>query len=220
MSELKPVMKRRATEKVLADPSSPLPAGEEPRARIDELLAHAANAPFHYQATKDHRAQLTSPVPWRMYKLDATNCRNLLRHLINQTETGIIRDMLAAADWLVLATWTPDADPASDMSPRELELFAGSARNMEHIAAAGAAIQNFLLLATEGGWSTYWSSGGVLRSDEVFGLCDIPDREILLGAVFLFPAEAPDVERRPGKLRDARGAVDDWSRWVEVGQRL
>ncbi|MEM6495347.1 MAG: hypothetical protein AAF709_01330 [Pseudomonadota bacterium] len=215
MSELKAVMERRITEKVLVDPAAPIAVGDNSLADIDNLLASAGNAPFHYQTSQRHREKLSSPVPWRMYKLDGANCRALLRRLIDRSETVIIRNMLAAADYVILTTWTPDPVDESHQLGSDAS-FLGNMRNMEHIAAGSAAVQNLLLLATEAGWSTYWSSGGVLRSEEIFDLLDIPTKEILLGAIFLFPAERPTAETRQGKLRDARGSVDDWSKWVVV----
>ena len=215
MSELKAVIERRITEKVLADLTAPIPVRENSLADIDSLLASAGNAPFHYQSSQRHREKLSSPVPWRMYKLDGANCRVLLSRLIDRSETGIIRNMLAAADYVILTTWTPDPIDGSHELASDASVL-GSLRNMEHIAAGSAAVQNLLLLATEAGWSTYWSSGGILRSEEIFDLLDIPTTEILLGAIFLFPAERPAAETRQGKLRDARGSVDDWSKWLVV----
>ncbi len=45
--------------------------------------------------------------------------------------------------------------------------FAVTLTNVEHIAAAYAAIQNLLLAATARGIRNYWSSGGVLRLPSV-----------------------------------------------------
>ncbi|MEM6616574.1 MAG: nitroreductase family protein [Pseudomonadota bacterium] len=217
MSGLKSAMKTRVTEKVLVDPRDPLPVPDQGRDAIDDILADAAFAPFHYPCAPDHREHLPSMVPWRTYKFDAANCRALLSEIIDREEASIIRNMLAAADWLILATWTPDVEKGEAAETDNADPFRGTLRNMEHIAAGSAMIQNMLLLATEAGWRSYWSSGGLLKSDEIFTRCGIPTREILLGAVFLSPAEAAgDVDRRPGKLRDSRGAVSDWSRWVEI----
>ena len=70
--------------------------------------------------------------------------------------------------------------------------FAATLANMEHIAAAAAAIENLLLAATARGVSNYWSSGGVLRSQIVRQLLAIPPAEIVLGAIFFFPKEFGD----------------------------
>ena len=84
---------------------------------------------------------------------------------------------------------------------------------MEHVAAAGAMVQSLLVGATALGWRSYWSSGGVLRGAPVTGWLGVPEEELSLGAVFLFPAEGGR-EVRPGKWRDARGDVAAWARWV------
>lgn len=205
------VIRNRQTSKVLGDIDQPLePSGLE-RDQIDCWLKAAGNAPFHYQTERQHREQLTSQVPWRMYKLDANACRELLSALkISAPEAGKILNMLAACDALILATWTPDVCEDQGM------MFEGTERNMEHIAAASAAVQNLLLLATEGGYRSYWSSGGVLRAPDIFKRFDIPLCEILLGAIFIYPDDVGTSEIKEGKLKDARGALKDWSRWVSV----
>ncbi len=203
------VIRSRQTSKVLGDIDQPLePTGLE-REEIDAWLAAAGNAPFHYQAERLHREKLTSQVPWRMYKLDANACRELLSELkISAPEAGKILNMLAACDALVLATWTPDQCDDDQF------MFEGTERNMEHIAAASAAVQNLILMATGAGYRTYWSSGGVLRTPVVFERFDIPLCEILLGAIFIYPDDVGSSEIKEGKLKDARGELKDWSRWV------
>lgn len=212
-SILKETLNKRVTSKVLADPKNPLePKGIE-RSEIDDWLASAGQAPFHHQAERVHKDDLSSPVPWRMYKFDAASCRELLTYLNENADAGKICNMLAACDAMVLATWTPDA-PIEDM--KDCILFDGTERNMEHVAAASAAVQNLLLLATEAGWRTYWSTGGVLRKPQVFNRYSMSNSEILLGAIFIYPQDVGDAEIRKGKLCDARGEVSDWSRWVTV----
>lgn len=210
-SKLHEIIAQRVTSKVLGDIDQPLePTGLE-REEIDAWLAAAGNAPFHYQAERLHREKLTSQVPWRMYKLDANACRELLSELkISAPEAGKILNMLAACDALVLATWTPDQCDDDHL------MFEGTERNMEHIAAASAAVQNLILLATEAGYRTYWSSGGVLRTPAVFERFDIPLCEILLGAIFIYPDDVGSSEIKEGKLKDARGELEDWSRWVSA----
>ena len=80
------------------------------------------------------------------------------------------------------------------------------------IAATSAAVQSFLLAATERGLTTYWSSGGYLRDAATFDYLGIPTEQILLGAVFVFPNDGG--ERIPGGLRDKRSGHAGWSRWV------
>lgn len=201
---------------MLCNPDQPLPIPAVARAEIDELLSVAGTAPFHYPSGEQHREGLRSLAPWRFYKLDAAACRTLLERLRDTPEAGKIRDMLAAADALVMVTWTPDANNPVVAAEEEPRAFDGTLRNMEHIAAASAAIQNFLLLATGAGWRSYWSSGGFLRSRDCFSLCNIPQDEILLGAIFLFPEDVGLSEVRPGKLRGKQGALKDWSVWIDL----
>ncbi len=131
--------------------------------------------------------------------------------------------MLAAASHLIIATWLPN--PANSASKAESstlahEVFEPTIDNVEHIAAASAAIQTLLLAATAAGISNYWSSGGVLRTPELFSKLGIPDNQRLLGAIFLFPAEVPDdcsVEIATSKLRAQRSSSSaGWSRVVKL----
>lgn len=212
-SRLKTTLANRVTSKVLADPENPLSPKGLKQVEIDEWLSFAGQAPFHHPAERVHKSELSSPVPWRMYKFDSTSCRSLLAYLNENADAGKICNMLAACDAMVLVTWTPDA-ANGDLG--DTILFEGTERNMEHVAAASAAVQNLLLLATEAGWRTYWSTGGVLRTPQIFDLYGIPNQEILLGAIFIYPQDVGDSEIRKGKLSDARGDVDDWSRWVAL----
>jgi nitroreductase len=199
----------RRTLKVMAD--APAPARDR-RAVVDELLAVAGWAPFHRPASDAHRGALSSPVPWRFYALDAAACRALRESLGG--EGGKVLEMLAAADALVQATWLPDP-PSEAAAPG---LFEPTVPNMEHIAAAGAAVQNLLLAATARGIPTFWSSGGgVLRTPAVAARLGVPAGEVLLGSVFLFPAPEEGADVVVSKLRETRGEASDWSRWVDLG---
>ena len=214
MSELKKTIRARRTDKVLADPTAPLTPAGLSRDAVDAMLETAGVAPFHYPAAAPHReGALSSVAPYRVYKLDGPACRRLLARLgRTDLQPGKIANMLAAAEALLQVTWLPEPG-----APAEGEAFEGSLTNMEHIAAAGAAIQNLLLLAAEAGLRSYWSSGGVMRGPELFQMLGIPEQEILLGAVFLFPADVAGADVMPGKLRDKRGALADWSVWREIG---
>lgn len=215
---LSEIIRARRTDKVLADPAAPLTSSGLSREAVDALLETAGFAPLHYPAAQAHRMGdradgMISVAPYRVYKLDAAACRRLLARLqASELEPGKIAQMLAAAEALLQVTWLPEpeADPAGDGG------FVGSLTNMEHIAAASAAVQNLLLLATEAGLRSYWSSGGVLRGPEVAEWLGTPPGEILLGSVFLFPAEIGSAEAMPGKLRDKRGGLGDWSVWREL----
>lgn len=209
-------IRRRHTEKVLALRDLPV---VDCRQSVDELLELAGLAPFHRACDDAHRqsSELAGIEPWRFYALDAAACRRL-RSQIPLEKAGKIPSMLAAADALIMATWLPSgtsstvsgAMPAGGEEPN----FPVTLTNMEHIAATAAAIQNLLLAATARGIANYWSSGGVLRSPAVFSLLGIPLEQILLGAVFLFPAQTSEAERVTSKLRDRRTAPPQWSRWV------
>ncbi|WP_425399351.1 nitroreductase family protein [Aeoliella sp.] len=215
LDSLQSTIKARHTLKVLGDPEHPWEApGPESRARLAELLEAASCAPFHFPADTLHRDEpLTSPVPWRFHLFDGQNCRRLLGRLqAEQIESGNIAKMLATADAMAVVTWLPDPhDP-----PLEIQQFAPTQRNMEHIAAASAATQNLLLLATAAGWNSYWSSGGVLRSLQVYEWTAIDPREVLLGGVFLFPTDTQSVPTKPGANRGKQGPVSAWSRWVSM----
>lgn len=213
MTDLGRVIRSRRTDKTLGDPAAPPPDAGLSREALDAMLETAGFAPFHYAAVAAHRqGALSSIVPYRVYKLDGPTCRRLLSWLqTSELEPGKILNMLAAANALCLVTWLPEEGAKS-----EGDAFAGTTINMENIAAASAAVQNLLLLATEAGLRSYWSSGGVLRGPEVFEKLDIPSAEILLGAVLLFPADVGGAEIMPGKLREKRGALNDWSAWREI----
>ncbi len=215
MTSLTNAIRDRKTAKVLADIDAPLPVASDNKKTIDALLGEAGWAPFHHPSSSGHQTKLPSPVPWRFYKFDAHECRNLLAKL-RETDpaSGKILNMLAAADALLQVTWLPDLQDLDSVA--DDQEFVGSLRNMEHIAAASAAVQSFLLLATQKGYRTYWSSGGVLRSDSVFERMGIPTQQILLGSIFLFPQDVGASEIKPGKMRDTRGGTEDWSVWLKA----
>ncbi len=206
-------MRSRKTTKVLAEADLPV---NDLGGLVEELLAAAAMAPFHRACDVAHRAgtDLAGIEPWRFYVVDAAGCR-LLRQRIPRENAGKIPAMLAAADALLLTTWLPNPPSERFQLAPEAE-FEPTLANMEHIAAASAAIQNLLLAATARGVASYWSSGGILRSSEVFNLTGIPANQILLGAVFLFPAEVGDSTVVGSKLRDKRCPARDWSRAVYI----
>lgn len=189
---------------------------------LKTMIEGAAWAPFHRRADEaTHRqGHLDSVVPWRFHVLDRHACLALLDFLRGQAEQGAdpkwarawqskVKNMLAACGALIQATWLPDPQDESG-EPRL------SDNNIEHIAATGAAIQNLLLAAESRGWRSYWSSGGILRDAKVFEYLEIPNQESLLGALFLAPAEVAGATAAPGGLRELRGSVDSWARWVNV----
>lgn len=206
------IIRDRRTVKVFAD--TPLDVAID-RAMVEELVAAAGWAPFHLLAAREHREgnALPSIVPWRCYLLDASACRSLRAWLLERGDPSTFPRLLAACGALVLLTWLPD--PSAECLPAP-QLFAGTRENMEHVAAASAAVQNLLLAATARGLRSFWATGGPLRTTDAFAHVGIPDRELLLGAVFLSPEGSSDAEEKVSSLRDRRGVAADWSRWVTL----
>ncbi len=206
-------IRRRRTVKVLSE--TPLPPTPADTDFIETLLQSAYWAPQHYPCFARHQQHLPSPLPWRFYVLDSQTCRDLAKKLTAaEIKIGKINAMLNSADYLIQATWCPL--PMAETAAPNI-IFDGNAVNMEHIAATGAAVQNLLLSATALGHENYWSSGGPLREAFAFKLMGIPAAEILLGALFIFPAEDSTpaaVQYLPSKRRDQRGALADSYRWV------
>lgn len=203
------VIRARRTDKVLADEAFP---PVDLRGTVEELVATAGWAPFHRVAARVHTEAggPASIVPWRFHLLDADACRAVREELLARGDKSKIPRMLAAAWAMVLATWLPNP-PKGPVAG----LFEATEENMEHVAAAGAAVQNLLLAATARGIPNYWSSGGPLRGEDAFRWMGIPAAQIPLGAIFLFPADTGGAEVNPGSHRDRRGAPTGWSRWVQ-----
>ncbi len=204
------VIRQRRTVKVLAD--EPL-AEDLDRQIVEDLIATAGWAPFHFPAAPAHRQgnAMNALEPWRFYILDTAACRNLRQILVDKGDATKVPKMLAAASALIQVTWLPNPSNAS-----ETKLFEPTLGNMENIAAAAAAIQNLLLLATARGIKTYWSSGGALRRAAGMKTLGIPDGEILLGSVFLWADNIATIPTATGKMRRKRGPISGWSNWVEL----
>jgi len=210
-------IKHRRTQKVLAKtPWAPSLTEGEREELVQELLTLAAAAPYHYESAAKYRNDLTSGLPFRCYVADAARCRAAVDYAAAQeVQAGKISEMLNAAEVLLMVTWLPDTF-GEPVEGREPIPFTGNLRNMEHVAATGAAIQNMLVGATTLGYPNYWSSGGVLRFDPMRSHFDVPAEEIILGTLFIFPkdAESRADEVVPGKLRDKGKALDTWSKKV------
>lgn len=225
----------RRTSKVTS--ADPLPPSGTSREDLEALFETAGWAPFHRPAAEAHRGAspgaLPGAVPWRFHALDAAGCRALREALAGAS--GPVPGLLAAADALVQVTWLPDprvgaphvgdpreGDPPADSrtAPASAGLFEPTLANMEHIAAAAAAVQNLLVAATARGLRTFWSSGGgVLRQPETLARLGVGPAEVLLGSVFLFPAEAAGTAESGTGLREQRGALGDWMRWADPPPR-
>ncbi|MBL0939503.1 MAG: methylmalonyl Co-A mutase-associated GTPase MeaB [Gemmatimonadaceae bacterium] len=209
------VLRERHTRKLLAD--APLDVRTD-RALIEQIVAAAGWAPFHLLAAPEHRREgepLAAIMPWRVHLLDAGACRALRGYLLANGDGSTFPRLLAAAAALAMVTWLPDA-PTVPLAPNEL--FAGTRENMEHVAAASAAVQNLLLAATARGVPTFWATGGPLRDAVTLERLGIGAGEVLLGAVFLSPPGFEAEEGREVKtssLRDRRGPLSGWVRWVD-----
>lgn len=212
-------IKNRKTIKLKTDENKSLPVSDDIhfKLKVEELISTAGWAPFHYECNEKYRSgKLNGKEPWRFHALDAQTCRMLLKALQKNTPLKAsdgIRQMLATAKTLILATWLPE--PSSSRKK-----FYPNVKNMEHIAATGAAIQNLLLLASENGLINYWSSGGVLRKAPMLKFLGIPEDEILLGAIFLFPDPEESTEIITGKNREQRSTFKSWMDWVSIKENL
>ena len=218
------VIRRRRTAKLMREPTAPgvgEPLSADESAALDAMIELAGWAPVHYRAHASHLTEaLPSIVPWRFHVLERDACGRLLaelgRRAAAEPESAWARAagskipaLIAAAGALVQVTWLPE--PAEGNAPDTF-----GARDVEHVAAASAAVQNLLLAAEARGWSSYWSSGGVLREPAAFDLLGIDRSERLLGSIFLAPPGAPFDRDVPGGLREGRGTPDGWSRRVTL----
>ena len=215
-------IRTRKTTKVLAgDAWEPSLTEHEQKELCDQLLTLAAEAPYHYKSAERYKiGEQTSSLPFRCYTLDGATCNALATKLeALDPPPGKILNMLWAAELLVLTTWLPDVFGAQ---PEERIMeplpFVGNLRNMEHIAATSAAIQNMLLGATSEGYPNYWSSGGVLRQETARNMLHISMEEVMLGAVFIFPKDAVEraEEIKPGKLRKEGKVLGAFSKKVSL----
>ena len=225
-SNLDDIIRNRKTKKVLGDPESPIIADEDFSKMVWEAVEVAQWAPFHYPCHESHRqGELSSMMPWRFYVLDAANCNKLIAELESIAKQypddagwssvgkSKIVKMLASAGAMIQVTWLPDPPFAESSPQKELE---HEKRNTEHLAAAGAAVQNLILSAESKDMDTYWSSGGKLREEVVFDLLDISRNEKILGSIFLYPKSQENAEVVPGKLRDKRGELHQWTSKVKL----
>ena len=220
------LIRHRRTSKRLRDPDEARAdrAGLDParRAELDAMLRVAGEAPFHRRADDVHRAgALGSAVPWRFHVLGRAACLALVDALESRAAAepdskwarawkSKIPELLAGAGALVQVTWLPDPTDGDGAEPALTE------RNVEHVAAASAAVQNLLLAAAARGWSSYWSSGGILRDPDAFALLGIDAREALLGAIVLGAPGAPHTKDIPGGLREERADASGWMREVDA----
>lgn len=210
-------LRKRRTYKVIGDLKYSIGSSVIDQNTIDELLSACGNAPFHYACDRPHKTEMSSVVPWRVHKLNAQDCNKLAEFLKEADDTTKVPNMLTAADYMLQVTWLPDEGSIINRDAgKDEEAFTGTLRNMEHIAAASAFIQSLLLAGEEKGFMTYWSSGGALKSESVFDYLTIPTNQLLLGSVFFFSKEVVHAEIKQGAMKDARGILEDWSKWCEL----
>ncbi|MBC2605912.1 nitroreductase family protein [Pelagicoccus albus] len=209
-SILDSIIQSRCTTKALSE--TPWSTGEEPSFDLKPILKAADAAPFHKPIPRDSKkGDLQGHQPWRCYHLDAKQCRKLRKKILELGNTTKIPQMLAVAEYMIQTTWIPNpSDSATE------QLFEPSIQNMEHIAAASSAVQNMLLAATARKIPNYWSSGGILRSEEIQNLLGIPTHEILIGSIFLFPKDLNGAVTSYGSLHHCRGSIDTWARPVVI----
>lgn len=219
---LSELFKKRKTSKVLADIHAPLEPQNLKVDVVDFLLEAAHWAPFHKPAHESYlQGELNSIVPWRFHMLDAANCRALLETLKEWSQhdsswlKGKVPSMLAAASAMFQVAWLPN--PSKTQSTGAFE---ATVQNMEIIAAASTAIQNLLLAASAQGLPNYWASGSNLLREEVFDYLCIDKREVVLGAIFLFPADTSGLAVHEGAWRHKRGDIKDWARVVNLSDNV
>ncbi|MEL6407946.1 MAG: nitroreductase family protein [Chloroflexota bacterium] len=221
------IIRERKTAKILKDDLTCQPLSEsiatEIKRALGEITEVAGWAPFHKPA---HRAthldgDLTSLVPWRFYVLEKAACCELLAFIQRKASDepdsiwsqklgSSVPKMLAACGALIQVTWLPNP-------PEEGENISFDQANIEHVAAASSAVQNLLLAAQARGLHNYWSSGGALmRHSETYDLLGIPQNQELLGSIFLTHTDQTFDKNLVGSLREKRGDVSDWTRWVTL----
>ncbi len=205
------VIRERATCKVLGDLAAPPTWPEDllaaHRQRLDECLAVAGWAPFHFARNVDGIAE-----PWRVHLFELPACRALARDLpllVEVPPKNRLRNLLAGCGALALVTWLPVHD--LDDKSREQQV------NAEHLCAAGAFVQNLLLLLTAAGMQSYWASPGLLAAPAVRNHTAIPREEEPMAAVYCgFPGSCDGgVERLAGGNRKLRSPAGLWTRRVE-----
>ena len=210
---------------------------DEHSSALQRMLEAASWAPFHKRAHDQHlTADLDGPMPWRFHVLDPDACTRLLVFLEGKAAEqsnskwsrawqSKIKEMVSACGVLIQATWLPDPVNPSDDTQKSAPVGNHSAgavaevafnqKNVEHVAAASSAVQSLLLSAQSHQWLSYWSSGGILRDEEVFDYMGISRHEQLLGSVFLSPEAHPSARIIDGGLRDQRGELSGWVHWVQ-----
>ncbi|MGY5354343.1 nitroreductase family protein [Wenyingzhuangia sp. IMCC45467] len=209
---IKNIISKRRTLKVLSNESLPINNNEITITELQEIITYAGKAPFHYPANKEvlEHSKLKSIAPWRFYILNTETCRDLAKYYTNNNiDGGKIIQMLYSTSALIMATWIPEPDENNNIEFNQ--------KNIEHVAATSAAIQNILLIATEKDYETYWSSGGSLRNDALKTVLNIPLNEQLLASIFIFNKDnIKKTKQITGAWRDQQGDIKDFSSFVTI----
>ena len=196
-TDLHTLIKERKTDKILSD--SQLQIAPDHQEKFDtivrECVVTSGMAPFHYPSSKE------IPEPWRAYLLWNQQTNEIADMLTQEWKIESKEPQLAnACSALILVTWVSEKSEGDNAEMKEVE----------HIAAASAYIQNLLLMLTSYQIKNYWSSGGLFRGEKMFEHLKIPKGEKLLGAIFAqYPdSECPDQVVKTGSLRELR--TTDW----------
>lgn len=203
------------TRKVIGDPTSPLIATDNFIQKSKQAIQAAGWAPFHYPATTSDGPAIE---PWRFYACFNEGRQQILRSLSEKQsssqqrvwqEQGKIPALIAGAGAAIFITYLPEPTEgvSEEKAAKSVEI------NAEHLAATAAATQNLLLAAEALGMWTYWSSGGLFRTDAGKELVGIPTREHLVAIAFLAPPQESATVAE-GKLREKRSPVDGWCKVI------
>lgn len=208
------MLRARRTEKVMASHAVALAWSSEELTKGDENVQSAIEiagfAPFHYPLGANGAVE-----PWRVHWLKQPDASRLADRVRSSEalskEAGKIPALLWACGSLVLVCEQPDQALADEKKR--------AAVNREHLMAVSAYSQSLLLALQARGLGSYWSSGGVLNSSTVMQWLGIPANQLLVAAIFVdyrLPFPEGSVERVPGKLRESRTTVENWTRTIEL----
>ena len=159
------MIRTRRTLKVLADPNVPLAIDADARSENDAYVLHALKtagwAPFHYDRGEDGLVETLASA--RAVAIPVSqDCRAfaaLDRRCIARKATGDVFPLVAQQSSSIGSpSFRQEPNPKAEQINTD----------DEHLAATAAMVQNFLLMLTARGMGSYWSSGGQMRSPDVF----------------------------------------------------